>query len=75
LLILRSRPGDQYRNHLDFLPGAENQRRATGLVYLYEGYEGKTGLKVKGRKGDAVVFVNIGADRRTTRWRNMSACP
>jgi prolyl 4-hydroxylase len=55
---------------VDFLPGAENQRLVTALVYLNEGYEGgetafvKTGLKVKGRKGDALVFVNITADRR-----------
>jgi prolyl 4-hydroxylase len=70
LLILRYRPGDQYRNHFDFLPGAENQRLVTALVYLNEGYEGgetafvKTGLRVKGRKGDAIVFRNITADRR-----------
>jgi len=70
LLILRYRPGDQYRNHFDFLPGAENQRLVTALVYLNEGYDGgetafvKTDLKVKGRKGDAIIFVNITADRR-----------
>jgi prolyl 4-hydroxylase len=70
LLILRYRPGDQYRNHIDFLPGAENQRMMTALVYLNHGYEGgetafvKTGLKVKGRKGDAIVFRNILPDRR-----------
>jgi prolyl 4-hydroxylase len=70
LLILRYSVGHQYRNHMDFLPGAENQRLVTGLVYLNHGYEGgetafvKTGLKVKGRKGDAIVFVNITPDRR-----------
>jgi prolyl 4-hydroxylase len=70
LLILRYRPRDQYRPHLDFLPGAENQRLVTALVYLNEGYEGgetafvKAGFKVKGRKGDAIIFVNIQADRR-----------
>jgi prolyl 4-hydroxylase len=70
LLILRYLVGHQYRNHVDFLPGAENQRLVTALVYLNHGYEGgetafvKTGLKVKGRKGDALVFVNITADRR-----------
>jgi prolyl 4-hydroxylase len=69
LQVLRYRVGHQYRNHFDFLPGAENQRLVTALVYLNEGYEGgetafvKTGLKVKGRKGDAIVFRNILADR------------
>jgi prolyl 4-hydroxylase len=70
LLILRYGIGQQYRNHFDFLPGAENQRLVTGLVYLNEGYEGgetafiKADFKVKGRKGDAIVFRNITADRR-----------
>jgi prolyl 4-hydroxylase len=70
LQILRYRPGQQYRNHMDFIPGAENPRVLTVLVYLNEGYQGgetcfvKTGLKVKGRKGDALVFRNSGPDRR-----------
>jgi prolyl 4-hydroxylase len=70
LLILRYAVGHQYRNHMDFLPGAENQRLVTGLVYLNYAYEGgetafvRTGLKVKGGKGDAIVFVNITPDRR-----------
>lgn len=70
LQILRYRPGQQYRNHFDFVPGAENQRMLSALVYLNDGFEGgetcfvRTGLKVKGRKGDAVVFRNLGMDRR-----------
>jgi prolyl 4-hydroxylase len=70
LQILRYRVGHQYRNHFDFLPGAENQRLMTGLVYLNEGYEGgetafiKADFMVKGRKGDAIVFRNITPDRR-----------
>lgn len=70
LQILRYRPGQQYRNHLDFIPGAENVRVATVLVWLNEGYRGgetrfvKTGLDVTGRKGDALVFRNSGPDRR-----------
>ncbi len=69
LQILRYRPGQQYRNHFDFVPGAENQRMLSALVYLNDGFQGgathfvRTGLKVKGRKGDAVVFRNLGADR------------
>jgi prolyl 4-hydroxylase len=70
LLILRYGVGQQYRNHFDFLPGAENQRMVTALVYLNEGYEGgetafiKADFKVRGQKGDAITFVNITADRR-----------
>jgi prolyl 4-hydroxylase len=70
LQILRYRPGQQYRNHFDFVPGAENQRVLSALVYLNDSFEGgetcfiRTGLKVKGRKGDALVFRNLGADRR-----------
>jgi prolyl 4-hydroxylase len=70
LQVLRYRPGQQYRNHLDFIPGADNVRVKTVLVYLNEGYGGgetrfvKTGLDVAGRKGDALVFRNSGPDRR-----------
>ena len=68
--ILRYRPGQQYRSHFDFVVASENQRGLTALVYLNHDYKGgetcfvKTGLKVKGRKGDALVFRNAGADRR-----------
>jgi prolyl 4-hydroxylase len=70
LQILRYAPGQQYRPHLDFIPGRSNQRLTTGLVYLNEDYEGgetcfvRTGLKVRGHKGDAVFFRNLLADGR-----------
>jgi prolyl 4-hydroxylase len=60
--ILRYRPGQQYHPHLDFVRSSENQRVMTALVYLNHDYKGgetcfiKTGLKAKGRKGDALVF-------------------
>ena len=69
ILILRYRPGQQYRNHFDFVVASENQRAQTALVYLNHDYKGgetcfvKTGLKVKGRKGDALVFRNALPDR------------
>ena len=69
LQLLRYRPGQQYRNHLDFVRASENQRFLTALVYLNQDYEGgetcfiPTGLKVKGRKGDAIVFRNTDANR------------
>ncbi|MEA3060715.1 MAG: prolyl 4-hydroxylase [Sphingomonadales bacterium] len=61
LLVLRYRPGQEYRPHVDW-DGGENGRIATALVYLNDDYEGgetlfvKTGLKVKGRRGDVLVF-------------------
>jgi prolyl 4-hydroxylase len=64
LQILRYRPGQQYLRHRDAIPGYENQRIKTVLVYLNEGYEGgetcflHTELRVKGRMGDAIVFRN-----------------
>ncbi len=62
--ILRYRPGQQYRPHLDFVRAAENQRTWTALVWLNHDFEGgetrftKTGLAVKGRRGDALIFRN-----------------
>lgn len=64
LQILRYSPGQEYRPHHDALPHTDNQRILTMLVYLNDGYEGgetlflKTGLKVKGAIGDALLFRN-----------------
>lgn len=64
LQILRYRPGQQYRPHYDFNPTLENQRILTALLYLNDGYGGgetafiKSGLKVKGRTGDLILFRN-----------------
>lgn len=63
LQSLRYAPGQEYRPHFDFVPG-ENQRLWTALLYLNDDYEGgetafvRTGLKVKGRQGDVLVFRN-----------------
>lgn len=70
LQVLRYGPGQEYKAHLDALPGTDNQRVATMLVYLNEGYEGgethffAVPLSVKGRKGDALLFRNATADGR-----------
>ncbi|HEX6218595.1 MAG TPA: 2OG-Fe(II) oxygenase [Sphingomicrobium sp.] len=67
LQSLRYAPGQQYRPHFDFVPG-ENQRLWTALLYLNDDYEGgetefvRTGLKVKGQRGDVLVFRNATAD-------------
>ena len=68
LQILRYSPGQEYRPHHDALPHTDNQRVLTMLVYLNDAYEGgetiflKSGLKVKGAIGDALLFRN--ADRQ-----------
>jgi prolyl 4-hydroxylase len=68
LALLRYSPGQEYRPHFDFVKGAENRRLMTALVYLNDDYEGgetefvRTGLKIKGKTGDVILFRNDGAD-------------
>lgn len=65
LQVLRYRPGQQYRPHLDAIPGFSNQRIMTMLVWLNDDYDGgetaflKTGLRLKGGAGDAILFRNV----------------
>lgn len=69
LLVLRYRPGQEYRPHVDW-DSDENGRVATVLVYLNDDYDGgetlfvRTGLEVKGRTGDALVFHSAAPDGR-----------
>lgn len=69
LQILRYKPGQQYRPHYDFVRASDNQRVLTVLVWLNEDYDGgetafvKADLKVRGRKGDALIFRNALPDR------------
>ena len=64
LQVLRYRPGQEYRPHHDAVPGTDNQRVLTMLVYLNDGYAGgetvffANGLKVRGAPGDALLFRN-----------------
>lgn len=64
LQVLRYRPGQEYRPHFDAIGDADNQRVLTFLVYLNDDYEGgetefiATGLKVRGQKGDGLLFRN-----------------
>jgi prolyl 4-hydroxylase len=68
LQVLRYRPGGEYKPHFDAIPGFANQRILTMLIWLNEDYEGgetlfmKTGAKLKGRIGDALLFRNALAD-------------
>ena len=67
LQILRYRPGQEYRPHHDWL-NDPNPRVQTALVYLNDDYEGgktafvRTGLKVRGRRGDVLIFRSEGPD-------------
>ncbi|WP_186456910.1 prolyl hydroxylase family protein [Sphingomonas suaedae] len=75
LHVLRYTPGQEYRPHLDALPGVENQRSHTVLIYLNDGYGGgetefpELGITVRAQAGDALVFRNTTdagrADART----------
>jgi prolyl 4-hydroxylase len=70
LQVLRYAPGQEYRPHLDALTGDANQRILTVLVYLNDDYAGgetefiSTGLRFRGRKGDALIFRNALDDER-----------
>jgi prolyl 4-hydroxylase len=65
LHVLRYAPGEQYRPHVDALPGVANQRLWTVLLYLNHGYGGGAtrfdlaGISFAGRAGDALVFRNV----------------
>jgi prolyl 4-hydroxylase len=69
LQILRYRPGQQYKPHYDFVRSSENQRVLTALVWLNADYAGgatafvKTGLNIKGERGDCLLFRNALPDR------------
>ena len=64
LQVLSYEAGQEYRLHSDALPGGGNQRVATVLVTLTEGFTGgatsfpRLGLELTGRPGDALFFVN-----------------
>jgi prolyl 4-hydroxylase len=70
LQVLRYRPGQQYRAHLDAVPGLANQRSLTLLVYLNDDYQGgethftRLPLTHRGRKGDGLLFANTLPDGR-----------
>lgn len=81
LQILRYRPGQEYKPHFDAIAGDANQRVLTMLVYLNEDYEGgetlfvRTGLRFKGRRGDALLFRNAMPDGRADELTQHSGLP
>ena len=64
LQVLSYRQGQEYKLHSDALPGGGNQRVATFLVTLSEGYEGgatsfpRLGLELIGKPGNGLYFLN-----------------
>lgn len=70
LVVLRYEGGQQYRLHHDCLAGEPNQRIATAIVYLNDGYTGgetrfpMLDIAVKGREGDLLSFANTLPDGR-----------
>lgn len=65
LTVLRYAAGQEYKLHLDTIPGAANQRIWTALLYLNEGYGGgetifpDLGLRIAGGAGDALLFRSL----------------
>lgn len=68
--VLRYAPGQQYRLHSDALPGIGNQRIATAIIYLNQGFAGgetdfpDLRIRVVPRSGDTIIFDNVLPDGR-----------
>lgn len=68
LQILAYAPGQQYRLHHDAIPGGDNQRVSTVLLWLNDDYQGgetafpDLQLTTRGRRGDALFFSNVTAE-------------
>ena len=64
LQILRYRPGQEFKPHVDCTASTDNQRVLTMLVYLTEDYSGgdteflSTGLRFRGGIGEGLLFRN-----------------
>ena len=70
LYVMRYTPGQEYKPHMDALPGLANQREWTAIAYLNDGFEGGAtgfpdlGLKLRLGPGDLLLFRNSGADQQ-----------
>ena len=64
LYVMRYAPGQQYRPHMDALPGLANQREWTAIAYLNDAFEGGAtafpdlGLSLRLGTGDLLLFRN-----------------
>lgn len=67
LQVLRYQVGQEYKPHTDAIPGLANQRIMTMLVYLNDDFQGgettfpKLGITIKPRRGEGLLFHNVGA--------------
>ena len=65
LTVLRYRPGQQYKAHLDTLPHTSNQRTKTAILYLNEGFRGgetifpSLGISITPEAGRLLIFSNV----------------
>lgn len=65
LQVMRYRPGQQYRPHVDGVGGGSNKRVLTAVTYLNADYTGgetaftELELTVRGRQGDMVLWSNL----------------
>lgn len=65
LQVLRYAPGEEYRAHLDAIPGLANPRVLTVLIYLDDGYAGgetefgPAKLRFRGHRGSALMFGTV----------------
>lgn len=70
LHVLNYAPGQEYKPHVDYLPGTDNQRAWTVLLYLNQDYRGgatrfdSIGVEFAGRTGDALIFRNLDEEGR-----------
>lgn len=78
--VLRYAPGEEYKNHVDYIPPKSaqaakrmargGQRLCTVLMYLNDVEEGgqtlfpRAGVEVPARQGDAVLFFNVRPDHQ-----------
>ncbi|MBB3033458.1 prolyl hydroxylase family protein [Alteriqipengyuania lutimaris] len=71
--VLSYEAGQEYKLHHDALPGEQNQRIQTFLIYLNEDYEGgeihfpTPNLRFRGNTGDALCFSNVSANMQPAR--------
>lgn len=70
LQVLRYREGQQYKRHIDAIPGLDNQRIMTVLIYLNDDFDGgetvftAADVTITAKAGDAILFSNVTADGR-----------
>jgi prolyl 4-hydroxylase len=70
LTVMRYTPGQEYKPHLDALPGLRQQRACTAIAYLNGDYEGgatvfpELSISIRAGIGDVLIFTNIDANGR-----------